>query len=366
MRIHFVNDRFDPQRSEGTRAHIEGLTQALTAAGHEVWSPFESANRFARRLPVGRLRRWITLATMDVFYVRVCAGNPRMPNYMHPLVRRILGNPRVVWEVNATIEYCRYGEHAWPVERLCAEEQRRRAAAPGVALAICNTEGLARYARELGVRRTTVVPLGADPGLFGPAVPPDPAVPMPEGVFNVLWCGSDRYWWHDFGTALAAARLLAPDPRFRFYLVGDVHAATPLPANTTVLGRLPAYRMPSIQSAMHAGLALYREAPEPYILPVATPRESGSPIKVFEYMASGLPIIASPLTQVTNLVFGAGTPGAVVGFGDAAGVAQALRNMADAPGEARRMGQDGRRLVETHYNWARVARQTAEAIGQLR
>jgi glycosyltransferase involved in cell wall biosynthesis len=302
---------------------------------------------------------------MDVLYVRICAGNPQLPIYAHRYVRRFMGNPRVVWELNATLQYRMYGPGACSAERIRIEEGRRRLLASGVALAICNTEGLARYAEALGVTHTVVVPLGANPDVFRPDVAPDEGVSRIPGVLNILWCGSDQYWWHDLRSALAAASVLVHDSRFRFYLVGDVGADTLLPPNVVRLGRVDASRMPGIQSAMDVGLALYKEALEPYAYGVSSPREAGSPIKVFEYMASGVPAITNPLSQVADRVFSEGNPGILVGFEAADEIVAALRSLADSPEQLRRMGNEGRRLAMSYYNWSRVARETVEAIARL-
>ena len=75
------------------------------------------------------------------------------------------------------------------------------------------------------------------------------------------------------------------------------------------------------------------------------------PNKLFQYMAAGIPVVASDLPQVREVVEGTGC-GVVVDTTRPAAIARAIERLAGDPGEARAMGVRGRAAVEERYHWA--------------
>lgn len=74
------------------------------------------------------------------------------------------------------------------------------------------------------------------------------------------------------------------------------------------------------------------------------------PNKVFEYMACGLPIVASDLPSLRHVIGKAGC-GLLVRPDDAHAHAEAIAYLLDHPGVARRMGLEGRKAVHALYRW---------------
>lgn len=75
------------------------------------------------------------------------------------------------------------------------------------------------------------------------------------------------------------------------------------------------------------------------------------PVKALEGMASGLPVIVNEGTWFGRFVV-ANRAGVAVARGDDAGaIGAALRLLADDPEGARRMGRNGRALIESGLNW---------------
>lgn len=75
------------------------------------------------------------------------------------------------------------------------------------------------------------------------------------------------------------------------------------------------------------------------------------PIKMFEYMSAGIPVIASDFPLWRDIVEGCRC-GVCVDPLDPAQIARAIDALVRDPQEARKMGQNGRRAVMERYNWA--------------
>ena len=84
------------------------------------------------------------------------------------------------------------------------------------------------------------------------------------------------------------------------------------------------------------------------------------PIKMFEYMQAGLPVIASDFPYWRTLVEDQGI-GVCVNPEDPKAIASAIQRFANDPALAREMGERGRKLVTEKYNWE----QEAIVLGEL-
>ena len=89
------------------------------------------------------------------------------------------------------------------------------------------------------------------------------------------------------------------------------------------------------------------------LLPTASYRDA-LPVKMFEYMAAGIPVIASDFPRWRAIV-DASECGLCVDPRDPAAIAAAIDCLAGDPELARRLGANGRRAVEQHYNWRHEA-----------
>ncbi len=232
---------------------------------------------------------------------------------------------------------------------------RRVFAAAGFVAAV--SAGAAAYAVGHGAEpdRVAVVPNGVDPARF-------PLCPPPTGPSTIGFLGSLKPW-HDTTVLVdAVARLRGgPVPDVRLLIVGDGPerpriaariAAHGLEDATEFTGAVPAAEVPRHLARMHAGAAPYAGGPSFYF----------SPLKLYEYMAAGLPVVASSVGDLPE-VLGGGRFGILVPPDDPDSLAAALARLATGPELRARLGQAGRDHVRAHRSWDAVASRILAAVG---
>ena len=89
-----------------------------------------------------------------------------------------------------------------------------------------------------------------------------------------------------------------------------------------------------------------------------------SPMKVLEYLAAGLAVVASDVGQIPQLLEdGSGRHGVLVAPSDPTALAAALDDLATCPGRRVRMGRSGRLLAEQRHSWRRTVDRILELAG---
>ena len=219
-------------------------------------------------------------------------------------------------------------------------------AAADVALVV--SRPLATYAKTRGARRVTVVPNAADPNRF--ATTRDAT--LDETPLAVL-SGRLRPW-HGAGTVAEAWRLLGPDAP-RLLVVGDGDGRDELEAvGANVTGFVPHAAVPELLSRGSIGLVPYSaDAPDYF-----------SPIKLFEYLAAGLAVIAADIPGVRDIT--GSTAAHLVARGDVDGLATAVASLASDGARRSQLGREGRALVARAHSWQHRARRVRELVEEMR
>ncbi|MEO7103839.1 MAG: glycosyltransferase family 4 protein [Gemmatimonadaceae bacterium] len=320
----------------------------------------ERAGAFINRL---RWQRWLT---------NRCNGRIHV---LHAGDIEIAG--RVVWRTHKRlrIPYLVYVS-AGSVARARAETSARakrivRLVLGDAAGIVATTEAVALAARELMAAVAISQPppvaalgLGTDPALFGPD--------RDVGALRSRW-GIRRapimltvarlspHKGQDTGIqALALLRQEFPD--LRYVLVGegsDEARLRNLAAELNVMDRVGfagSMRDDELPEA-YATATIYLDASRP----APGTRQEGNATSLIEAASAGLPLLASNLLGTASIVRN-GETGMLIDPTDPAGIASAIASMLIDSESCREMGMHGRESVESHFNWNRVARDTARFV----
>jgi glycosyltransferase involved in cell wall biosynthesis len=189
------------------------------------------------------------------------------------------------------------------------------------------------------------------------------------GDLIAVFAGAFRAW-HGVGRLIdALAALERRGSPWRAVLIGDGPERPALEARVAAerltrvefAGSLPYAAMPAALAAADAGVAPFDPAAH-------APLRHGfywSPLKVFEYMASGLPVIAPSLPRLDAILAG-GEAGVLYDGSAPDALAGALDALVSDPDHRRRLGAAARSRVEQHYSWAAHCRSLEAAIAAMR
>lgn len=167
----------------------------------------------------------------------------------------------------------------------------------------------------------------------------------------VLFSGSFRPW-HGVHVLEEAARTLADREDLFFVLAGGQAGGGGRGYRGRRLGTVAYEEMPGVVAAADIGVA-------PYDTRRLAQLQLGfywSPLKIFEYMAAGLPSVTIPRPPLTEVVRDE-QEGLYFREGDARDLARALVRLAGDAGLRHRLGASARARVVERYSWARHCEQ---------
>jgi glycosyltransferase involved in cell wall biosynthesis len=182
---------------------------------------------------------------------------------------------------------------------------------------------------------------------------------LPGDATIAVFSGSFRPW-HGVHVLEQAARRLAARADIFFVLAGGPRAREAEGFRGRYLGAVDYERMPVVLAAADIGLA-------PYDTSRLEQLRLGffwSPLKVFEYMASGLPTVTvalPPLAEVAR----EGREALFFRERDAADLAGVIERLADAPELRRQLGSRARERVVGCFSWARHCEQLEGVLRSL-
>lgn len=247
--------------------------------------------------------------------------------------------------------------HRGLIDRASAEEVARRAFQAAAAIIAVSAEVKRYLMKYVPGHKIHVIPNGVNPDRFSTI----PSLSTRNATFTVGFVGTLKPW-HGLPVLIDAfAHLHQRVPNTQLLIVGDgperEHLNTELSkrglqTNAQLTGAVSPDDIPNWLSAMDVAVAPYPAQADFYF----------SPLKVYEYMAAGLPVVASRIGQLTDLI-DSGVNGVLCPPGDAMELANALENMWRSPTLRSRLGQAARKTVLQHHTWERVAQQILHLAG---
>jgi starch synthase len=215
---------------------------------------------------------------------------------------------------------------------------------------------------EFARAKTETVTWGANVDAFAPEKRSEAArreLGIPEGAVAVVFTGSFRPW-HGVHVLEAAARRLRDRADIFFVLAGGEGGGGGEGYRGVRLGSRPYAEIPRLVAASDIGVAPY----DPARLRQLALGFYWSPLKIFEYMASGLPTITIPRAPLTEIVR-EGQEGLHAREGDAEALAAAIVRLADDAGLRARLGASARARVVERYSWARHCEQLESVLARI-
>jgi len=238
-----------------------------------------------------------------------------------------------------------------------------REAAFIVAISKFNRDFLAHCLGNWVLAKTQVVHCGIAPDNYHVAPAPRSDIPRPLEIVSV---GSlQPYKGHRY--LLAALGYLRDDGiPFRCRIAGEgeergqleaLLTSSALEGHVTLLGACTETEVASLLATGNC-----------YVQPsiaTASGKMEGIPVAIMEALASSLPVIASELSGIPELIQ-AGKTGYLVPPGDAATLAETLKHVYHHPAEARALALAGRALVAEQFDLQKNARQLSSLFAMLR
>jgi len=167
--------------------------------------------------------------------------------------------------------------------------------------------------------------------------------------------------WRDFESLLQATRLLLETvPMFELLVVGDGPARGSFEARAKAL--LPARTVRFAGEVPHTDVPFHIAASDFGLLPERVRSLDISPLKLFEYLSCGRPVVAFDVPGL-DIVRTLGT-GILVPPGDPGTLAAAMARLIGSPELVREMGRTGRAFVERERSWSSVARKTSAYLAE--
>ena len=370
----------DLSQHRGGTGHVVGVIRQLTELGHQVrlivpaWReglpPILDGVEIVR-IPTGRIRvvNWVLFHALSSLYlaailiskqVDVIYSREMVYNFLLPVIAWLSRRPFVV-EVNSLVIDEQAMIQSSPMRtRLTRWSQALTFHAANRIIAV--TRGIGEQlvaAYRLPPGRVVTVPNGTDPALFIPQAMGDAraAIHMPTEIPLIGFVGS-CYPYHDVRTLIAAApAILAAQPAAQFLIVGDGYMRqlwtdeveqSGLSSHFLFTGRI-AYTL----------VSTYMNACTVCVAPFTRERNEKiglSPMKLYDYLACGRPVVGSAIEGVGDLLAVSGG-GLAVTPEDPQAFGEAILTLLNEPERREAMGRQGRAYVLTHHTWAQTAEQ---------
>jgi len=349
------------REGQASHAHVHEIIKGLERRGWEVilFEPGYAADQrsvgIARKLAeftALQMKACLSSPSPDVIYVRDHVG--LLPSFIWARLRRI----PVVVEVNGSFADYTVA-YPWmrairpfiiAAGRLCL---RLSGAVIAVTPQLCDWVQL-----QIGKKATFLVPNGANISLFRPDAERQENPPGPYVTFVGAFAP-----WQGIDTMLRAVNEPEWPQDVKLVIIGSGHeqpkvekAAAQNP-RVVYLGRKPYRAVPGIVAGAMAGISAQTN-------PGGRTSYGLYPLKVFETLACGVPVIVTDFSGQRELVQD-NNCGIVIPQDDPSSLARSVSYLRQHAEERTEMGRRGRRTVEKGFSWQHSADTTETVINQV-
>ena len=331
-----------PLMSRGYRLFESGVRRVQTSTGSPYLGLFDSHRIYEA------CRR--TIADCDVIHERA-----NLQGIGGAVASRRLGVPLVLEFNGDSIDELEKDGKGLRGVRLRYAQWSTRFALASAAKVISVSTSLKDYlvkAWHVDASKIIVLPNGADTDRFGRSYDTR-SLRASLGLGDelvIVWIGG-FYKWHDLTLLVQSfASLHQVFPRTKLLLVGDGQslpqirseiARLNLQENVICTGRVDHDKIPQLLALADIAVAPLRDMPEGY---------GCSPLKLYEYMAAGKPIVASGLGQIGEVV-SHGDTGLLVEPGDGNELTAAITTLLADSTERSRLGRNARQQAVVNHSW---------------
>jgi glycosyltransferase involved in cell wall biosynthesis len=341
IRLGLFIDRLSPG---GTQRQLLALLAGLDRARFQPFvACFDTAGAWFDRLaeldipatvfPIRGFARWDTLRKV-VAFARWCRRHKLDVVHSWEIYSNIFGLPGAAVAGVPVRIGSRRGLNP---DRTAGQRRLQRLAYAAAHRIVANSEAAARLLRQEGVppARVTVIPNGIDLSAYSPRPDRSPLRRV------VMVAGLRRIKGLDVLIA-AAARIVASSPDTRFVIAGDGPERESALRHVRELGIETSFEFLGHRDDVPAVLA----NADLFVLPS---RSEAFPNAVIEAMAAGLPVVATQVGGIVELVQPERT-GVLVPSDDPEALADAVMSLIADPDRANALGRTARQEIERQYS----------------
>lgn len=345
MRIAYLNSIVTDISKPGGHVHVTQVANILNQHKHTLYTNLSNESEQFIRLSKDEL--FARGNEIEAFYIRIHGSSW---NDELTLLRQANKSAPCIWEINAPLEELR--TRGVTENELYKLNKRRKKLAQMVDAAICVSAEMEEYARNyLGINNSITVPNGSDPEMFKPQG--SGANVYDQQKFKVIWSGSTEYKWQGYSIAEELAkRLKEIDNQILLVLTAEGESNN----NILYLGRVSYQAMPTYMAFADVGLCIYHKID-------FYPKFYFSPLKLFDYMASGLPVIGNDIGQIKYIL--EENRNGLLTDGSIDDIAEKIHYLKNNKAIASDMGMRSREAVVKKYNWERVTTEIENLLNEL-
>ena len=230
---------------------------------------------------------------------------------------------------------------------------------------LVNSPGFIQHVTSRGAKDVALIPNGADPEMFSPR---DRGAAFREehgleGKFVVLYAGAHGLS-NDLPVVIQAASQLQDEDHIRFVLLGAGKDKPALKALAEQMGLMNVLFLPPVPKHRMAGALAASDACIAILKPIQL-YQTTYPNKVFDYMAAGRAVLLA-IDGVIRKVVEEGNAGIFIPPGDPDAMANAIHQFAENPEKCRKMGLNGRKMIETKFSREKLASEFTTLVESMR